>query len=117
MNHRFLRDEAARFRAMAEDTDHEATRLRRLAMAADYEARANAAAAAVVTSIVAPEATDTAVAEPEAAVDEQPAPAAPTAPKTTRLRLDKQNVRGLKETIVVERQSTLRRSKPSNGTL
>lgn len=40
MNLRFLRDEAARFRGMADETDREATRLRLLAMAADYEARA-----------------------------------------------------------------------------
>jgi len=40
MNARFLRDEAARFRGMAEDADREATRTRLLAMAADYEARA-----------------------------------------------------------------------------
>jgi hypothetical protein len=40
MTAQFLRDEAARFRGMAKDTDREATRLRFLAMAADYEARA-----------------------------------------------------------------------------
>lgn len=40
MNARFLRDEAARFRGMAEDADREATKLRLLAMAVDYEARA-----------------------------------------------------------------------------
>ena len=43
MNTRFLRDEAARFRGMAEEADREASRLRFLAMAADYEARATAA--------------------------------------------------------------------------
>jgi hypothetical protein len=43
MNARFLRDEAARFRSMAADTDHEASRLRRLATADEYEARAVAA--------------------------------------------------------------------------
>jgi hypothetical protein len=45
MDVRFLRDEAARFRGMAEDADREASRIRFLAMAADYEARALAAAA------------------------------------------------------------------------
>jgi hypothetical protein len=40
MNSKFLRDEAARFRGMAEDADREATKVRLLAMAADYEARA-----------------------------------------------------------------------------
>jgi hypothetical protein len=43
MNARFLRDEAARFRGMAEDADREATKDRFLAMAADYDARAKAA--------------------------------------------------------------------------
>ena len=103
---------------MAEDTDHEATRLRRLAMAADYEARANAAAAAAPAAPSAPvseaDAPDAAVAAPEPTDSEQPAPAER---KTTRLRLDKQNVRGLKETIVVERPSTLRRTKPGTGAL
>jgi hypothetical protein len=39
MDTKFLRDEAARFRGMANDTNREATRVRFLAMAADYEAR------------------------------------------------------------------------------
>ena len=43
MNARFLRDEAARFRGMAADTDREASKVRLLAMAADYEARAKVA--------------------------------------------------------------------------
>jgi hypothetical protein len=43
MNSRFLRDEAARFRGMADTADREATRLRFLAMAVDYDARANVA--------------------------------------------------------------------------
>ena len=40
---RFLRDEAARFRGMAETADREATKLRYLEMAADFDVRANAA--------------------------------------------------------------------------
>src|SRR5580704_15104672 len=40
MTPQFLRHEAARFRGMAEDADREATKVRLLAMAADYEARA-----------------------------------------------------------------------------
>ena len=44
MNVRFLREEAARFRAMAADTDREASKPRLLAMAAEFEARAAAAA-------------------------------------------------------------------------
>jgi hypothetical protein len=43
MNARFLRDEAARFRGMVDDTDREATKLRLLAMAAEYEERARSA--------------------------------------------------------------------------
>jgi hypothetical protein len=43
MDVRFLRDEAARFRQMAETADREATKLRLLAMAADYTARAGTA--------------------------------------------------------------------------
>lgn len=43
MTPQFLRDEAARFRGMAGDTDREATKERFLAMAADYDARAKVA--------------------------------------------------------------------------
>ncbi len=39
----FLREEAARFRAMADAVDREASKLRLLKMAIDYEARAKAA--------------------------------------------------------------------------
>jgi chorismate synthase len=45
MNHRFLCDEAARFRTMAEESDREASKVRLLAMAAAYEARAKLASA------------------------------------------------------------------------
>lgn len=43
MNHRFLSEEAARFRDMAADAEREATKVRLLAMAADYESRARIA--------------------------------------------------------------------------
>ena len=43
MTPQFLRSEAARFREMAEAAEREASRLRLLAMADDYEARADAA--------------------------------------------------------------------------
>ncbi|MBS0638897.1 MAG: hypothetical protein U1E70_07645 [Acetobacteraceae bacterium] len=43
MRARFLRSEAARFRVMAEETDREQTRIRLLAMADDFDARARAA--------------------------------------------------------------------------
>lgn len=43
MTPKFLREEAARFRGMAETVDRDASRLRLLAMANDYEDRAKAA--------------------------------------------------------------------------
>jgi hypothetical protein len=43
MTPKFLREEAARFRGMAETTDREASKQRFLAMAIDFEARATAA--------------------------------------------------------------------------
>ncbi len=43
MTPKFLREEAARFRGMAETTDREASKQRFLAMAIDFDARANAA--------------------------------------------------------------------------
>ena len=43
MNARFLRDEAARFRVMAEETDREQSRLRLIAMAVHYEFSARSA--------------------------------------------------------------------------
>jgi hypothetical protein len=42
MHSRFLREEAARFRGMAETQDREASKVRLLKMAADYEAQADA---------------------------------------------------------------------------
>jgi hypothetical protein len=44
MTPQFLREEASRFRGMAETVEREASKLRLLKMASDYEARANAAA-------------------------------------------------------------------------
>ena len=43
MTPKFLREEAARFRGMAETADREASKARFLHMAADYEDRAKAA--------------------------------------------------------------------------
>ena len=43
MTPKFLREEAARLRGMAETVDREASKLRYLAMATDFEARAKAA--------------------------------------------------------------------------
>ena len=46
MTPKFLREEAARFRGMAEMSDREASKARYLAMATDFEARAQASDAA-----------------------------------------------------------------------
>ena len=43
MTPKFLREEAARFRGMAETIDREASKLRFLTMASDFDARAKAA--------------------------------------------------------------------------
>jgi hypothetical protein len=43
MTPKFLREEAARLRGMAETVDREASKLRYLTMAADFEARAKTA--------------------------------------------------------------------------
>ncbi len=43
MTPQFMREEAARFRGMADTVDREASKVRLLAMADDYESRANAA--------------------------------------------------------------------------
>jgi hypothetical protein len=88
MNARFLRDEAARFRGMAEDADREATKLRLLSMAADYEARAG----------VANEFTDS---NPGEANSEAAEPTQDEAPKIT---LDRKVATDLKETLVVKRR-------------
>ncbi len=60
MTPKFLREEAARFRGMAEEQTREASKLRLLAMADDYEARATAVDGMVVE-------TSPAEAEPEVA--------------------------------------------------
>ncbi len=66
MTPKFLREEAARFRGMAEDQTREASKLRLLAMAADYEARATAADGVVVAPPVEEaEPEDVVAAEPE----------------------------------------------------
>jgi hypothetical protein len=89
MNARFLRDEAARFRGMAEDADRPATKERFLAMADDYDARAG----------MANEVTEPTAVEGEATVElEEPKP--DVAPKVTSGR----RTLGLKETVVIQRR-------------
>ena len=99
MNARFLRDEAARFRGMAEDADREATRERFLAMAADYEARANVAKATE------PEVGDTANETVEPSLDEANSELVePTQDEAQKIKSGRKVAKGLKETIVVERR-------------
>jgi hypothetical protein len=88
MNARFLRDEAARFRGMAEDAEREATKLRLLSMAADYEARAG----------VAKELTEPDLGETHGEVVE------PTQDEPPKITLDRKVAPDLKETLVVKRR-------------
>jgi hypothetical protein len=84
MTPKFLREEAARFRGMAEEQTREASKLRLLGMADDYEARATAIDGMVVE---APEADQ----EPEAAE---------TVETTGRLSLGaKSGVRGVRKPV------------------
>jgi hypothetical protein len=52
MTPKFLREEAARFRGMADEHTREASKLRLLSMATDYEARATAGDGLVVAAPV-----------------------------------------------------------------
>ena len=99
MNARFLRDEAARFRGMAETTDREATRVRFLGMAADYEARA------MVAKGGEPDVGDTANETVEPSLDEAiTGLAEPGMGETLRVKPVRKIAKGVKETIVVERR-------------
>ena len=89
MNARFLRDEAARFRGMAEDAEREATRLRFLAMAADYEARAGAA---------------TELTDPDPDPGEANEVGEPAQDHVSKITLDRKVATGLKETTLVQRR-------------
>lgn len=104
MNYRFLRDEAARFRSMAEESDRETTKLRLLAMAADYEARAKVAE----QSKAAEKAAEPELAKPDEAIA---VPAEENPEKPGKLKLGSKSTRGLKETIMVEHRPTARRGK------
>ena len=90
MNARFLRDEAARFRGMAEDADREATKLRLLAMAADYEARAGVA---------------TELTNPDPDPDEASGEAVETSREpASKLTLSRKAAAETKETVLVQRR-------------
>jgi hypothetical protein len=100
MNARFLRDEAARFRGMADDTDREATKIRLLAMATDYDARAGVANELIVpnsdevTSDVANPDLDGAIATLDEASVAEPIKSKPGRKITT----------GLAETVMIQRR-------------
>lgn len=98
MNYRFLRDEAARFRAMADETDRETTKLRLLAMATEYEARANVAAKVTGTELAG---TKEEISRPAEENLEMPA----------KLKLGGKGTRGLKQAILVDHRPTARRDK------
>ena len=101
---RFLRDEAARFRGMADDADREATRVRFLAMAADYDARAKVAKGAE------PEVGDTANETAEPSSDEAiTGLAEPDMGETLKVKPVRKIAKSLRETIVVERRPMVRR--------
>jgi hypothetical protein len=100
MNARFLQSEATRFRGMADDTDREATKIRLLAMAVDYEARAGMAndpaepnADEVISDVGEPD-LDAALTAPD-----EPNVAGPMNFKPSR-----KIATGLKETVMVERR-------------
>jgi hypothetical protein len=92
MTPEFLRHEAARFRGMAEDADREATKVRLLAMAVDYEARAG------IANEMTGEITDP---DPDEANGEVVEPTRDEAPKIT---LGRQIATGLTETVLVQRR-------------
>jgi hypothetical protein len=100
MNARFLRDEAARFRGMAEDADREATKMRLLAMAADYEARAGMA-----NELIAPSSgeADKAMTEPDLG-DTHGEVVEPTQDEASKITLDRKVATDLTETLVVKRR-------------
>ena len=100
MDARFLRDEAARFRGMADDAGRESTKHRLLAMAADYEARARVAneLAEPNSGEVDQEAVEPNLVGATTGLDE---PMQDEAPKITPGR---KVARGLKNTVLIERR-------------
>ena len=86
MTPQFLREEAARFRGMAETVDREASKLRLLKMASDYEAKASAAGA--------PEQAD----ETTEPTPLEATPLEPAITETIKIKLPRKTARELKET-------------------
>jgi hypothetical protein len=101
MTSRFLREEAARFRGMADSADREATRLRFLAMAADYDARANVADEATQQSSGG---TDTELADPSPgeAVREL---VVPTSGEVMKVEPGRKVTTGSKEADLIQRRA------------
>jgi hypothetical protein len=81
----FLREEASRFRGMAETVEREASRLRLLGMADDYESRAKEADALTRPARVEPAL--------DAPAPDAPAPAEPAPGETIRLRLGRKTAK------------------------
>jgi hypothetical protein len=95
MTPQFLRDEAARFRGMAENTDREATKERFLTMAADYDARATVAHQSEEPNSgeAAKALNDPDTGEVDTEVIEVP-----------KITFDRKTATGLKETVFVQRR-------------
>ncbi len=74
MSPKFLREEAARFRVMAEENTREASKQRLLGMAADYDARATAADGLQPAQPAAPAIAEEMATAEDAATTEEPAP-------------------------------------------
>jgi hypothetical protein len=100
MTPQFLRHEAARFRGMAEDADREATRVRLLAMAADYEARAG-----IANEFTEPNSgdDDKAMTKPNSG-DGITEAVEPTHNEAGKITLGRKIARGLKATVLVPRR-------------
>ena len=105
MDARVLRDEAARFRGMADDSDREATKLRLLAMAADYEARAVAAGGLAPPSAAG---TIARAIEPNPG-EETAAPVELPPSEAPKVRTGRISLGSLKANVAVERRPVVRR--------
>ena len=105
MNPQFLRSEAARFRGMAVDADSEATKLRLLAMATDYEARAG-----IEPAIIEPNSNEASSELAQANSDETNAELVePSLGESIRIKPGRMTANGLKESAQVRRRSVSRR--------
>jgi hypothetical protein len=100
MTPQFLRHEAARFRGMAEGADREATKVRLLAMAADYEARAG-----IDNELTEPSSGEATSEANEPTPDDANTEAVePTHNEAPTITPGRKIARGLKETMLIERR-------------